>query len=128
MPCTDERSDYSLQGIINFELHPYNLELQSFMITTGRDSDIRQIVGKFLEELDDENLVQIEFEKKEPTEKIYGGRPDCSRFAKFEVHRDDISHINDKKPIRIKCYTDVFPNNKDAFIDFFKEFHTILGW
>ena len=128
MPWNDQKSDYSLQGVISFTLHPFNMEIDSFMITTGRTPDIRQIVGKFLEELEDENLVQINFVKDESTEKRYGGRPNCNRFAKFEVHRDDISHYYDEQPIRIKCCTDVFPNNKDAFIDFFKEFHTILGW
>jgi hypothetical protein len=98
------------------------------MVTLGRTPDIRQIVGKFLDELDDENLVQIEFAKNEPTEKRYGGRPNCNRFAKFEVHRDDISHLYDNEPIRIKCFTDVFPDNKNSFIDFFKDFHSILGW
>ena len=128
MPWTDQDKSYSLQGVIVFTLHPYNYEIHSFMVTTGRTPDIRQIVGKFLEELDDENLVQIKFAKDEPTEKKYGGPPNLNRFAQFEVHKDDISHLNDKEPIRIKCFTDVFPNDKDAFIDFFKSFHAILSW
>lgn len=126
-----KNADYALQGVLNVELNPYDRTIRSFMITVGKGYNILRILEHFLKDLDNPEFVTIEFPQKDrydPSEVRYGARTIPSFFVQLSVHRDDLEKIDGNESIRIICNTDAYPENKEAFVDFFEELRSVLRY
>lgn len=120
--------NYALQGIMNVHLNPFDKTVDSYFIVVGRKYNILQILDGFISNIDNLEYVNVVVFPLEKDNSTKNKSNDLTRFVQFGIHRDDIPLIGKKVPIRITCTTDAFLEDKEAFVDFFKELRSIMQY
>lgn len=129
MNSTQVDNSYALQGIMNVHFNPYDKTVESYFIAVGKRHHILQVLDHFIQNIDDPEFVTVfSFgeEEKSIKQKNDERKNGITCFVQFNVLKEDIEKIGKDEPIHIKCLTDIFPNNKEAFVDSFKELYSIM--
>lgn len=130
---SNDKSNYISVVYAKGEYDPKEKVVTSFMITKGTDKLLKTLIDKFLEEMENEDLVKIEINEGRSTydsEIRYGGRRSAPTFyVEIRVLKEDFELIDSDSSIRMKFITNVYSaeNQKPDFIKFFKKFSKILG-
>ncbi len=123
-----KEENYALQGIIEVSLNQYNRTVASYLVIVGRKYYLLHVLNHLIKNLDNPKYVEIIFkpEVKDTNKDDDEKNAIPNVFVELSVHREDLQLVETDNPIRINCYTNAFPNNKEAFIDFFKDLYDVM--
>ena len=122
------KNNYVLVASVSGEINPNNLEIISFTVHDGNNGELKQFIDLFLNEIDNDELVTIDIVEEECGERIYGSPRPFDFFVEIGVHKDDVEKKDGDSRVRISVKTNVFPSDRDAFVQFFKDLSEILSW
>ncbi len=128
MSWLDNNTGYSSVARIDGELN-FDGTVRAIQYSRQVSKDLKKLLKEFMEEMENRDLVQIEFPPKQAERGscIYGGRPNYGYYSvEFFVADEDMQKYSEGKPFRLKVKTNVFSgdNDKDAFIEFFKTIYS----
>ncbi len=128
--ASEERNPYENVAIVTGEFVPSKNEIKSFTIVHGTSALIRNLIDRFLKDMDSAEINIDEGKSIDDEERRYGGRRESFTyfFISISVLKEDLEKIDSDSPIKISLATNVHPKNKKAFIDFFKKIADILSW
>ena len=130
--ATKERDKYVSVASVTGEIFPEKNDVRSFIIHEGETKLLKKLIDVFLKEIDNPMLVEINLEDNKPykSEEIRFGGPRSfpSFYVNIDVFSEDVENIEAGLPFRMRFSTNVHPDSKRAFIEFFNNFSTILGW
>ncbi len=122
---------YALQGVLDVYLNRYDRTVASYSVIVGKRFNLLHILKYLILNLNNPDFVNVEFQaSKKESEKSEKDDEDKipTAFIELCINREDIPLLSYEAPIRIKCFTDAFPNNKVAFEEFLKELYDVMKY